>query len=173
MKIAPEYSAAGRARARRVARRRRGVRLLSDDAAAGLRSRRRTGRAGPRAPAARRAQAPAAAAVAACHVPIGSADVGRTDDRAVPSFTGSRVRRRCARSRTLVPYIDWTFFFAAWELKGRFPAILDHPQYGAAARELYDARARRCSSASWPSDCSTVRGVYGFWPAQRRWATTS
>ena len=38
----------------------------------------------------------------------------------------------------LVPYIDWTFFFAAWELKGRFPAILDHPQYGAAARELYD-----------------------------------
>ncbi len=46
------------------------------------------------------------------------------------------------RSRDLVPYIDWTFFFAAWELKGRFPAILDHPQYGAAARELYDnARA--------------------------------
>ena len=42
----------------------------------------------------------------------------------------------------LVPFIDWTFFFAAWELKGRFPAILDHPQYGAAARELYDnARA--------------------------------
>ena len=42
----------------------------------------------------------------------------------------------------LVPYIDWTFFFAAWELKGRFPAILDHPQYGPAARELYEnARA--------------------------------
>ena len=39
----------------------------------------------------------------------------------------------------LVPYIDWTFFFAAWELKGRFPAILDHPEYGAAARELYDS----------------------------------
>ena len=41
-----------------------------------------------------------------------------------------------------MPYIDWTFFFAAWELKGRFPAILDHPQYGKAARDLYDnARA--------------------------------
>ena len=38
----------------------------------------------------------------------------------------------------LVPYIDWTFFFSAWELKGRFPAILEHPQYGAAARELYE-----------------------------------
>jgi len=35
-------------------------------------------------------------------------------------------------------FIDWTFFFSAWELKGRFPAILDHPEYGAAARELYD-----------------------------------
>ena len=39
----------------------------------------------------------------------------------------------------LVPYIDWTFFFAAWELKGRFPAILEHPQYGKAARDLYDS----------------------------------
>ena len=27
----------------------------------------------------------------------------------------------------LVPFIDWTLFFAAWELKGRFPAILEHP----------------------------------------------
>ena len=42
------------------------------------------------------------------------------------------------RSRSCVPFIDWTFFFSAWELKGRFPAILDHPEYGAAARELYD-----------------------------------
>ena len=38
----------------------------------------------------------------------------------------------------LVDYIDWTFFFHAWELKGRFPAILDHPEKGAAARELYE-----------------------------------
>ncbi len=38
----------------------------------------------------------------------------------------------------LVPFIDWTFFFSAWELKGRFPGILDHPEYGAAARELYE-----------------------------------
>ena len=47
-------------------------------------------------------------------------------------------RRSTCRSPSSCRYIDWTFFFAAWELKGRFPAILDHPQYGAAARELYD-----------------------------------
>ncbi len=61
-------------------------------------------------------------------------------------------RSTTCRSTRLVPYIDWTFFFAAWELKGRFPAILDHPQYGAAARELYDhapgaARPHRRTSA--------------------------
>ena len=37
-----------------------------------------------------------------------------------------------------MPFIDWTFFFTAWELKGTFPEILDDPQYGHAARELYD-----------------------------------
>src|SRR4029077_175179 len=60
---------------------------------------------------------------------------------APPSFIGRRVLAQVPLS-DLVPYIDWTFFFAAWELKGRFPAILRHPQYGAAARDLYDnARA--------------------------------
>ena len=54
-----------------------------------------------------------------------------------PAFVGRRVLTDVPLAE-LVPYIDWTFFFAAWELKGRFPAILDHPQYGTAARELYD-----------------------------------
>ena len=55
---------------------------------------------------------------------------------AVPSFTGAKTLD--VDLAEIVPYIDWTFFFAAWELKGRFPAILQHPQYGHAARELYD-----------------------------------
>ena len=55
-----------------------------------------------------------------------------------PSFIGRRVLDDVPLDE-LVPYIDWTFFFAAWELKGRFPAILDHPQYGKAARDLYDS----------------------------------
>src|SRR5262249_9717818 len=53
-----------------------------------------------------------------------------------PDFLGRRALDDVPLAE-LVPYIDWTFFFAAWELKGRFPAILEHPQYGAAARELY------------------------------------
>jgi len=38
----------------------------------------------------------------------------------------------------LVPYIDWTFFFHTWDLKGTFPKILDNEKYGTQARELYD-----------------------------------
>jgi 5-methyltetrahydrofolate--homocysteine methyltransferase len=64
----------------------------------------------------------------------------------------------------LVPYIDWTFFFAAWELKGRFPAILDHPQYGPAARDLY-AAAQSLLERIVREKRLTASGVYGFWPA--------
>jgi 5-methyltetrahydrofolate--homocysteine methyltransferase len=63
-----------------------------------------------------------------------------------------------------VPVVDWTFFFTAWELKGRFPAILDHPEYGAAARELYD-NARTLLDRIMKEKLLTARGVYGFWPA--------
>jgi 5-methyltetrahydrofolate--homocysteine methyltransferase len=64
----------------------------------------------------------------------------------------------------LVPFIDWTFFFSAWELKGRFPAILDDPKQGAAARELYD-HARRLLDRLVTGGEVEARGVYGFWPA--------
>ena len=80
-----------------------------------------------------------------------------------PAFLGSRVLDD-VRLDDLVPYIDWTFFFAAWELKGRFPAILDHPRYGAAARELYD-HARTLLDRIVTDRLLTPRGVYGFWPA--------
>ena len=81
-----------------------------------------------------------------------------------PSFIGRRVLDDVPLE-TLVPYIDWTFFFAAWELKGRFPAILDHPQYGEAARELYDSAQRAARSHRRREKLLTARGVYGFWPA--------
>jgi 5-methyltetrahydrofolate--homocysteine methyltransferase len=80
-----------------------------------------------------------------------------------PSFTGARLIDD-VRVEDLVPYIDWTFFFTAWELKGRFPAILDHPQYGAAARELY-GHARTLLDRIAADRLLTPRGVYGFWPA--------
>ncbi len=61
------------------------------------------------------------------------------DDHAIasPWFIGRRYLDDVPLA-DIAPFIDWTFFFSAWELKGRFPAILDHPDYGSAARELYD-----------------------------------
>ena len=61
----------------------------------------------------------------------------RADDIAAAVLHGPP-HRRARRSTTLREFIDWTFFFTAWELKGRFPQILDHPQHGEAARELYE-----------------------------------
>ncbi|MCX8155783.1 MAG: methionine synthase [Verrucomicrobiae bacterium] len=66
----------------------------------------------------------------------------------------------------LVPYIDWSPFFHAWELRGRFPAILDDPTVGPRARELYaDAQAmlEKIIQEKWLQP----RGVYGFFPANR------
>jgi 5-methyltetrahydrofolate--homocysteine methyltransferase len=79
-----------------------------------------------------------------------------------PSFIGRRVID--VPLTELVPFIDWTFFFSAWELKGRFPAVLDHPQYGAAARELYE-QARALLDRIIAEQLLAARGVYGFWPA--------
>jgi 5-methyltetrahydrofolate--homocysteine methyltransferase len=63
-----------------------------------------------------------------------------------------------------VPFIDWTFFFAAWELKGRYPQIFEHPDYGRAARELYD-QAQALLRTLIADGSLRARGVYGFWPA--------
>jgi 5-methyltetrahydrofolate--homocysteine methyltransferase len=62
-------------------------------------------------------------------------------------------------------YIDWTFFFHAWELKGKFPAILDNPSHGAAARELF-GHARELLDEIERHGWLKARGVYGFWPAR-------
>ena len=47
---------------------------------------------------------------------------------ATPAFVGRRYLDDVSLAE-ITNYIDWTYFFSAWELKGRFPAILDHPQY--------------------------------------------
>ena len=64
----------------------------------------------------------------------------------------------------LAKYIDWTFFFSAWELKGRFPGILEHPEYGAPARELYD-HAQTLLRRIIDEKLLRANGVYAFWPA--------
>jgi 5-methyltetrahydrofolate--homocysteine methyltransferase len=80
-----------------------------------------------------------------------------------PSFLGRRVLDDVPIAE-LAEWIDWTFFFHAWELKGKFPKILDDPRQGAAARELYghaQAMLRRIADEKLLS----ARGVYGFWAA--------
>ncbi len=64
----------------------------------------------------------------------------------------------------LSEYIDWTFFFSAWELKGRFPAILDDPKVGKEARALYDD-ARALLAEIIEDGKLEARATYGFWPA--------
>ena len=87
----------------------------------------------------------------------------RAEDIAAPQFTGRRTVEG-VRVSDLVPYIDWTFFFSAWELKGKFPGILQHPTQGPAARELYD-NARAMLERIEREHLLELRGVYGFWPA--------
>ncbi len=61
----------------------------------------------------------------------------------------------------IVPYIDWQFFFHAWDLKGRFPAILDQP----AARELYDDALAELETIVERVGLA-AHARYGFWPAR-------
>jgi 5-methyltetrahydrofolate--homocysteine methyltransferase len=80
-----------------------------------------------------------------------------------PTFTGTRVFRTYDVAE-LVSVIDWTPFFQTWELKGRFPAILEDEKQGAAARQLYeDAQdmLRRIVEERW----FNPKAVIGFWPA--------
>ena len=80
-----------------------------------------------------------------------------------PWFLGRRVLDELPLEE-LAKFIDWTFFFSAWELKGRFPGILQHPQYGSAARELYE-HATTLLKKIIDEKLLTARGVYAFWPA--------
>jgi 5-methyltetrahydrofolate--homocysteine methyltransferase len=83
-------------------------------------------------------------------------------DVAVPAFTG--VRKVDVALADLVPFIDWQFFFTAWELKGRFPAILDDPKIGPAAKDLY-GHAQALLKQIVDGKLVRARGAYGFWKA--------
>ncbi|RWX78527.1 methionine synthase [Neorhizobium lilium] len=80
-----------------------------------------------------------------------------------PQFIGTKVFETYDLAE-LAQYIDWTPFFQTWELKGRFPAILDDEKQGEAARQLYaDAQAmlEKIIGEKW----FRPRAVIGFWPA--------
>ncbi|HEY7064933.1 MAG TPA: methionine synthase [Chloroflexota bacterium] len=80
-----------------------------------------------------------------------------------PAFLGTRVVAPLPLDR-LVPYIDWTPFFHVWELRGRYPEILDDPKFGAEARRLLqDAQALLTDVVHY--ERFQARGVLGFFPA--------
>jgi 5-methyltetrahydrofolate--homocysteine methyltransferase len=80
-----------------------------------------------------------------------------------PSFLGRREIRALPLEK-LRPFIDWTFLFSAWELKGRYPKIFSNPTYGQEARKLFDD-ANRLLDQIVAKRSITATGVYGFWPA--------
>jgi 5-methyltetrahydrofolate--homocysteine methyltransferase len=80
-----------------------------------------------------------------------------------PLFTGARVLGDFPLA-DLVPYIDWSPFFMAWELSGKYPAIFDDPNVGAEARDLYD-KATRLLDDIVRHKKLTASAAYGFFPA--------
>ena len=67
---------------------------------------------------------------------------------------------------TLVPYIDWSPFFATWELAGKYPDILEDPTVGEAARDLF-GDAQRMLEVLVGDRVLGIRGVHGIWPCRR------
>ncbi|TDO45718.1 methionine synthase (B12-dependent) [Kribbella sp. VKM Ac-2527] len=95
-------------------------------------------------------------------LPISKARANREpvayDELPVPAFSG--LRRESPSIETLRAMIDWQFLFLAWELKGKYPAILDQP----VARELFDD-ANTLLDQIIADGSFTAEGVYAFWPA--------
>ena len=80
----------------------------------------------------------------------------------VPAFLGTR--NVAVPLEALVPWIDWSPFFHTWELSGRYPAILDDPKKGDAARKVFaDGQALLARIVN--EQLLTAHGTYGFFPA--------
>ena len=82
-----------------------------------------------------------------------------------PSFTGTKVFENYDINE-IAEYIDWQPFFIAWEMHGKFPAILSDNVIGVEATKLYnDAKKllQQVIDEKWLS----ARGVVGFWPANK------
>jgi len=78
-----------------------------------------------------------------------------------PGFVGVKAWEDVPLSR-IEPFIDWTPFFQTWELRGRYPQILDEPR----AKELYDD-ARKLLAEIIEKRLLQARAVFGIWPAHR------
>jgi 5-methyltetrahydrofolate--homocysteine methyltransferase len=80
-----------------------------------------------------------------------------------PEFLGLR-RLENVPLGELIPFIDWSPFFMAWELRGKYPAIFEDPVVGTEARKLH-ADALTMLDRIVAEHSLTAKGVYGFFPA--------
>jgi 5-methyltetrahydrofolate--homocysteine methyltransferase len=87
----------------------------------------------------------------------------KAEDMAKPEFTGARTLPSVPLEE-LVPFIDWSPFFHTWELRGRYPAILQHEKYGKQATELF-GDAQVLLDRIVKKKLLRATGVYGFFPA--------
>jgi 5-methyltetrahydrofolate--homocysteine methyltransferase len=83
----------------------------------------------------------------------------------VPAFTGTKILNNYSLS-DIRAFIDWQPFFIAWELHGKFPAILSDAIVGAEATKLYQDANKMLDSIV-AENWLTARGVVGFWEAQK------
>jgi 5-methyltetrahydrofolate--homocysteine methyltransferase len=87
----------------------------------------------------------------------------RAEDLPTPSFRGVRVLNDFPLA-TLRDFIDWSPFFHTWGLKGIYPRILEHPEHGAQARQVF-SEGNALLDVIIEKKLITARGVYGFFPA--------
>jgi 5-methyltetrahydrofolate--homocysteine methyltransferase len=84
-----------------------------------------------------------------------------------PEFLGVRIyapEKTTITLADLVPFIDWSPFFHAWELRGRYPAIFEDPKIGKQARELFDD-AQELLDRIVAKNLLIARGAHAFWRA--------
>jgi len=84
---------------------------------------------------------------------------------AEPAFIGKRTLKDFP-VRRLCDFIDWSPFFWTWELKGKFPAILDDPDCGDEACKVFED-AQELLDRVVSEKLLRANGIYGFWPANR------
>ena len=87
-----------------------------------------------------------------------------TVDIATARFTGIQVIHDPSLKATLAEYIDWSPFFHSWEIRGRYPALLDDPELGPRCRELFND-AQQLLDRLVNKPLIHGKAVYGFFPA--------
>jgi len=80
-----------------------------------------------------------------------------------PTFTGTKTITDFPLKK-LLPFVDWTPFFIAWELAGKYPKILEDEVVGEPARQLFDD-AQKLLNEIIENDLLRANAIIGFWPA--------